>query len=582
MTKEGFISEDYRKNLSLINRELKAINSFNNEEYVSTSNLKSVFSGISNASYFDIPQNITFFNSDLDSAQKKSVKKAFNSQDLCLIQGPPGTGKTNVIIEIIRQILENNRKGNVFRQKILLVSQAHPAVDKMLEDLDRSVVDTSIKVIRIGREENLTDMVKHKYAIDYVQSKWIESVINSSNTYLNSILNCLEIDKEEFVDYCSAKLNASFDEKESNDNVIKRFEEKNNKLLKRKDFKAIVIQVDWVNRLIGRRDIQQHFIKNSDIVAGTCTGFVSNIIISDMEFDYVIIDEAAKATFPELLISIIRAKKVIMVGDHKQLPPVLEEDIIRKNKNQFDNNSFDIRTLYNSIFEKLFEHIPCENKQILTTQYRMHPIIGSMISKLFYDNEISNGIPSNLRSHPIKKYSNLAIVWISTSKCCDRYDEKVSTTYRNFLEASIIKEQLKIIDSDLINCEYDVGVITPYNGQKILIRKEIQHLNFNNIKGQIVVNSVDAFQGGQKDIIIYSTVRSSEKRKNINFLKSKERLNVAFSRAKRLLIIIGDSYFLNDISIEDNKFPEILKYIRTNKDTCRVIEYEHEDKNLGG
>lgn len=578
LPKKGIISEDFRKNLSLINREMKAISAFNNEEYASTSNLKSIFSGISYPNYFNDPQNLSFFNDRLDSAQKAAVRKALNSQDISLIQGPPGTGKTNVIIEIIRQIFEINKKGNIFKQKILLVSQAHPAVDKMLEDLDNSTSDNN-KVIRIGRDENLTEMVKEKYAVDYAQARWVNKIISNSNEAAEKYLTLLGIDKNEFNQYYEAKI----EQKTSRDResiifkqaetIIEKFESKYNKLLNKKDFKALIIQKDWVNKVIGTNDIQQHFIKNAVIVAGTCTGFVSNYVISDMIFDYVIIDEAAKATFPELLISIIRAKKIIMVGDHKQLPPVLDNELIKNSSRKFVESGLDYKNLYNSIFMKLFEHIPTENKQVLNTQYRMHPTIGTMISKLFYDNEICNGVPMSDRSHSIKQYENLAIVWIDTSKSKDRFEDQISTTYRNLLEANVVKEQLKIINDSSKEHNYDIGVITPYSAQKNLIKKEIQPIIFDNIKNEIVVNSVDAFQGGQKDIIIYSTVRSSDKHKKIGFLKSEERLNVAFSRAKRLLIIVGDAYFLNDSSIVDNRFPEIIKYIRENEDCCRIIDY---------
>jgi len=220
---------------------------------------------------------------------------------------------------------------------------------------------------------------------------------------------------------------------------------------------------------------------------------------------------------------------------------------------------------------KLFNHLPSENKQVLNTQYRMHPSIGTMISQLFYDNQISNGVPLENRTHNIKHYKDLAIVWIDTSKCPDKFEERISTTYRNLLEANIVKEQLKIID--IKDCNYDVGIITPYSGQKNLIRSEIQQIVYNNINGKVVVNSVDAFQGGQKDIIIYSTVRSSDKNKDIGFLKSKERLNVAFSRAKRLLIIVGDAEFLSNTAINENKFPQIIKYIKANKEHCKIIDY---------
>lgn len=588
LPKKGVICEDYRRNLFLINREMKALRSFNNEDYASTSNLKSIFSGVQSATSFNITGKLEFFNKSLDATQKKAVIKALNSQDIALIQGPPGTGKTNVIIEILRQILEKNKFGSIFKQKILLVSQAHTAVDKMLEDLYPFSTENN-KVIRIGREENLTEIVKEKYAVDYAQSRWVEKTIESSKIFAEKLLKSMNIDNGDFKKYHDACREIEFSkekgksEYEKARSFVSHFEEKYKEHLNKKEFKSLIIQRDWISRIVGRTDIQQHYIKNAEIVAGTCTGVVSNPVIKDMTFDYVIIDEAAKATFPELLISIIRAKKVIMVGDHKQLPPILDDDLIKKSNQTFIESNLDSRTLYDSIFMKLFNHLPNENKQILNTQYRMHPTIGTMISQLFYENHISNGVPLKERMHKIEPYKDLSIVWIDTANVSGKNEEQVSRTYMNLLEANIVKEQLKLLDNNSSNCNYDVGVITNYSGQKNLIRNEIQQVHYNNITGKVAVNSVDAFQGGQKDIIVYSTVRSVNKNKRIGFLKSEERLNVAFSRAKRLLIIVGDSRFLTEITVEESKFPEIIKYIKNNEDHCKIIDYNllSNDKNRG-
>lgn len=252
--------------------------------------------------------------------------------------------------------------------------------------------------------------------------------------------------------------------------------------------------------------------------------------------------------------------------------------MIEKKKDQFKIANLDIQTLYDGVFYKLFEHLPDSNKQKLTTQYRMHPCIGSMISEVFYGNEIQNGIRIEDRLHPINSYKDLAIVWINTANCIGKYEQKIHIqndhyTFRNYLEVKLVKEQLKKINEEIKLNENDVGVITPYSAQKTLISKTIQTEYLNNLGSEIPVNSVDAFQGGQKDIVIYSTVRSSSEHSNIGFLKEQERLNVAFSRAKRLLIIIGDIDQLNNNTIDGNKFPQIIRYIKTHNDNCKIIDF---------
>ena len=203
----------------------------------------------------------------------------------------------------------------------------------------------------------------------------------------------------------------------------------------------------------------------------------------------------------------------------------------------------------------------------------MHPVIGSLISRVFYENEIQNGTPEKERITGIPSYDNISIEWITTSKISEfkRKEEKIGdkekATYKNSSEISIIKS--KLYELDLLSTRIiKVGVITAYRGQKSAIKEMIKQQKFKYI--QVEVDTVDAFQGGQKEIIVYSTVRSS-KSNRIGFLKSEARLNVSLSRAQSLLIIVGDLNFLNNPKIIGNKFPEIIKYIKETKG-CKITE----------
>lgn len=325
------------------------------------------------------------------------------------------------------------------------------------------------------------------------------------------------------------------------------------------------IHSDWLKNINKQNDMEINYIKNCDIVAGTCIGFKSNPIISDSLFEYVIIDEAAKASTPELLVSLMQcSKKIIMVGDQNQLPPQLStemEEIFRKDEQKQDK----------SFFTTLFETLDNNNKQTLTKQYRMNPVIGTMVSKLFYNNDILNGTKEEKENHKLNKYSGKNIVWISTDNLENNY-EKINETksYENFSEVCTIKNELIELDNDEKVKEYTIGIITPYSGQKKLLRKELRKVKFNNINiNNIEVNSVDAFQGSEKDIIIYSIVRNNLKGE-MGFTKSKERLNVAFSRAKKLIIMVGSSNFIQNVVREDNKYIDVIKYINENKEKCEI------------
>lgn len=568
---KGVLIEDYRLNTSQIEKELSALNLFNHEQYSSTSNLKGIFAGLHQASTFLMGKKFQLFNENLDVSQKKAVEKALNSKDIALIQGPPGTGKTSVIIEIIKQIISKNNEGEIFKSKILLVSQAHAAVDKMLEDLYADS-DIKNKIIRIGREEKFSAIVKENYAIEKASNTWREKIVIRCNFNIIEMLKAYEVDEEEFDIYLDQVMYNKLEKKESENDIMNftKFETKHEKFLKSREFKGICIAKEWIRRIPLDKEVGRYFVQNAEIVSGTCTGFLSNPFIREMTFDYLIIDEAAKATFPELIMSIIKSRKVILVGDHKQLPPILDDTLVRRNIKEFDKKNLDIKTVYDSAFEKLFTHIENSNKHILKTQYRMHPVIGSMISQVFYDNEVTNGIYPEKRLHDLKEYKGLSIIWLDTSNMEGKYESKVGKTYQNFLEVDIVKKQLRLIDEN--NSKQSIGIITPYSGQKNSIRQSINNIQFKHIKKNIIVNSVDAFQGGQKDIIIYSTVRSSKKHKTIGFLKSKERLNVAFSRARCMLIIIGDVKFLGKVAKDKGDFPEIIKYINESEN-CKIIDY---------
>lgn len=568
---KGVICVDYRKDMANVQRQLDALDNIEKEDYSCPFNLKRIISGIENPKSKILEDNFIFYNKSLDFSQQAAVKKALNSESLSIIQGPPGTGKTNVVIEIIRQILKENKNNpELPEKKVLLVSQSHTAVDKMLNDLIEQTPDR-INLIRIGKDEKLNSNIKEEYGLDCVKEKWITNVRNDCEKYFQQICSELQIGADEFITYYKEFEKTYINDTEINDidkTVIPSIHERTKSPKREKLRKILEIQKQWVEQLPQCEEVELYIIKSTTIIAGTCTGFISNRVIREADFDYLIIDEAAKATFPELAVSFNKANKIIMVGDHKQLPPVLNTDIINKNKHRINSAS-----LSEGIFEKLYDIFPDENKHRLTVQYRMHPAIGTLISHVFYDDEIQNGIEKEKRNIGIEDYSNIAIEWISTSRYPKEMRSEIELgvepkkTYRNNLELRIIKEKLNYLDSQLKK-KTKIAVITAYSAQKYALANMIKQQLYANL--EVEIDTVDAFQGSQKEIIIYSTVRSSANPK-IGFLRSEARLNVAFSRAQSLLIIVGDERFLNNKMIPQNRFPEIIEYIKSNN-FCRVIE----------
>lgn len=572
LPKKGVICLDYRKDKVNVERQLNALNILEKENYHCSFNLKGIISGVEVPSVSIISKTLNMFNKKLDLSQRTAIKKALEADSIAIIQGPPGTGKTNVIIEIILQILkENKRNMDIEPKKVLLVSQSHPAVDKMLEDLIRESRERP-NLLRIGRDDKFSEEVREEYSINDVKERWYNTVKQNCNRYEQIALEEIGIQNKEFNEYFLKlersrviNINISTEDKL----FIEKFKEKTNGPKSEKTRKILEIQKEWTEQLKKCDEAELYIIKSTVIIAGTCTGFISNRIIRDIDFDYVIVDEAAKATFPELAVSLNKAHKIILVGDHQQLPPVLDTELIKNNRDKLDE-----KNLSQGIFEKMYNMFPEDNKHRLTIQYRMHPIIGTLISHVFYNDDIQNGVESHERELYIEGYKGIAIEWISTSMYSDkeRYEREFENngkkSYQNYLERNIIEEKLLELDSKLVQ-KTKVALITGYGPQKYILQTMVKRHSFKHL--EIDVDTVDAFQGSQKDIILYSTVRSSANKYGIGFLKTEARINVAFSRARCLLIIVGDMNFLNNYKIRGNKFPEIIKYIMESEG-CRIIE----------
>lgn len=573
LDKKGYICLNYLREVGNIRRQLEALDTIDREESNCSFDLKSIITGIEKPGYELYEDKINYINQRLDPAQKQAVRKALFSSSISIIQGPPGTGKTNVIIEIIQQIIKENKMyPDLPTKKVLIVSQSHPAVDKMVSDLKDQFAELP-NMIRVGNNEKINDEIKEICSLEAVQRNWIEKIKCECKKSINLFSEELGIDDTILEKYINIKSKEAV-KGEKVTNIETEFknqiEDKLNTAELKKIISIIKLQYKWIEQLENSNETELYQIKSADIIAGTCVGFLSNYFIRDIAFDYVIVDEAAKATFPELAISLNRANKIILVGDHKQLPPVLDDEIIKTHKEITKEN------LETGLFEIIYNDFPKENKQILSTQYRMHPLIGTMISKVFYDNEIQNGVPEEQRVNGLNSYKGISIEWVDTSsKSSDyRFEQKIgkndNSTFRNDLECKIIKDKIVQIDEE---CSGDkkIAIITAYSGQKYALMNMLKQLNLKKI--EVEINTVDAFQGSQKDIIIYSTVRSSINPKKIGFLKSKARLNVAFSRAKDLLIIVGDLEFLNHSEVRGNKFPEIIDYIKETRG-CRITKCE--------
>jgi len=502
--------------------------------------------------------------------QLEAVAKALIATDMALIQGPPGTGKTTVIAEIIWQTLLRDPEA-----KILVTSQTNLAVDNALERLRGKKM---VRPIRIGNIDKFEDEGK-MYSNERMQ-QWLSAKGNDANNKDNAINDWIN----------NVSLRCSQDNEYSD--IVEKWK------------KGLSEQQSFVKSLFSSK-----YFKYVNVFAATCSEcgsrnfanayqsmFQNNQgIQGDPSFDVVIMDEASKATPPELVLPLTLGKKVIIIGDHKQLPPMLDEKEFGEAleaigaKDLIENwTKQDYKT---SQFEKLFVNAPKSIVASLDTQFRMHEQIMNCISQFYKDqDELENGLLCGIKKHmDVPDFSNKAsrwhgldiqpfiepkfhAIWVNVETA----EKKIGTSYENQGEIDAIKIVLNAITKANGFKEYmnffkkdddkEIGVITYYMPQMNRIRNALYqgfskdkwrnfelHKYENEFQIPFRINTVDRFQGMERNIIIISTVRSNiqidekgKEQKNehypfaLGFARELQRVNVGFSRAKRLLIVIGN------------------------------------------
>lgn len=375
-----------------------------------------------------------------------------------------------------------------------------------------------------------------KFGIEYPEQEQLSIWIDRESKFLESLLGDNQENYQNFINL--QKLNKEWNEK-----------------LRRK-----------------QQDLMSIFIDEINVVGATCLGVAR---FKDHNFDWVIIDEAARSTAPESFVPMSKGKKIILVGDHQQLPPIIDREVQEKAWNE---QQIEKRILEISLFEYLYEKLPDNNKITLTNQYRMHPDIGDLVSTLFYENVVSSQFVNlEEKQHSLTEF-NHNIYWISTSDVSleKSQEKRIGKSFSNLYEAKVIKGVLAKIQN---NCESnnlskEVGIISAYRSQIGILESTIAPNNkqlWKNI--DIIIHTVDAFQGGERDIIIYDLVRSNSQ-KILGFTSDYRRLNVALSRARQLLIIVGNDNMAYEGKTPHNipnQFKDLIEYIDSTK-VCSRLE----------
>jgi len=326
------------------------------------------------------------------------------------------------------------------------------------------------------------------------------------------------------------------------------------------------LQSDWLDRCCHGESFHGALCERSSVVAATCIGLASLVGADDVEYDLCIIDEASKATATEALVPMTRARRWVLVGDSQQLSPF--EDEVHRSAELRNRFNIDSEQATETLFELLRRELPDECQRMLKKQYRMVPPIGRLISECFYDGEVESDERS-LNAH-LASTTGKAVTWFTTRDEPNREEERVGSSFANSHEVQHVLSLVRKINLAIQDDErrFDVLLLSGYAAQVKLLERNVNldATSLSNI--DIVCNTIDAVQGREADVVIFSVTRSNEEDK-AGFLNELARINVALSRAKELLIIVGDDDFVRRVPGAES-LQRVLEHIEMNPDDCNM------------
>lgn len=340
----------------------------------------------------------------------------------------------------------------------------------------------------------------------------------------------------------------------------------------RKFHSLIRLAEQWQLRFSRSREFYAAMVADSSVVAGTCLGFARVPGMLTAEFDVCIVDEASKATATELLVPLSRSRRWILVGDPKQLPPFVED--LLDDADLLKNYSLDRESFQTTLLDRLVSALPESNVASLRTQHRMIRPIGNLISECFYEGVLNSVRDEN--HDRLRLVMPAPITWLTTAKLPQHDETEFRGTFKNLCEARVIRQFLKRLDfvARTTTATYRVGVISGYVGQCTELQRLVAELQREVSALSVECNTVDAFQGREVDICVYSVTRCNS-RGRIGFLRDARRMNVALSRGRSGLVIVGDHLFCRAAGVP-NPLRTVVEYVENHSDSCAIAEATHE------
>lgn len=436
--------------------------------------------------FYEIPE--------LNISQLQSLNKILSARELAIVHGPPGTGKTTTLVQAVKALIKKDGK------KILVVAPSNTAVDLLSEKL----AEEGINVLRVGNPARVSEKL---------MSLTLDGKMNG-----HSSMKAIRALKKQAGEYKSMahKYKRNFGRAE------------------REQRKALFDEAHKIMKEAGNMEqfIQDDCVEKAQVITATLVGS-NHYTVRNLSYHTVVIDEAGQALEPACWIPILKAEKVILAGDPFQLPPTIKsEEASRKGLNT-------------TLLEKAMTYHP-ESVMMLEEQYRMNTAIMGFSSRVFYMGKLK--AHESVAGHLLFK-GDLPLTFIDTAGC--GFEEKAEgTSSSNPDEAQMLIKHLTglLSHSDTSGQIPSVAIISPYKEQ-IVVLKELLHnqIELEPYIGSISVNTIDSFQGQERDVVYISMTRSNAEG-IIGFLSDTRRMNVAMTRARKKLVIIGDSATLSRLA----------------------------------
>ncbi|CAL1519700.1 AAA domain-containing protein [Chitinophaga sp. MM2321] len=435
----------------------------------------------------DIP---AFTNQKLNASQQAAVNKILSANDLAIVHGPPGTGKTTTLVQAIKALIKQEH------QQILVVAPSNTAVDLLSEKLS----DEGLNVLRVGNparvSERLMSLTMDSKMAEHAQMKEIKKLKKQANEFRNM----------------AHKYKRSFGKAE------------------REQRKALFDEAHKIMKEVGNTEqyIIDDLVAKAQVITATLVG-ANHYTVRNVKYKTVVIDEAGQALEPASWIPVIKAQKVILAGDHCQLSPTVKSEAAARNG------------LSTTLLEKCVALHP-EAVVLLEEQYRMNEMIMGYSAAIFYGDKLK--AHASVAQHLLFS-TDTPLAFIDTAGCgFEEKSEGTSTT--NPEEAAFLFKHLTQLVTEL-GSHYQpkdfptIAIISPYKQQIHILKEQLLHSPVLLAYGdKIAVNTIDSFQGQERDIVYISMTRSNTEGK-IGFLSDIRRMNVAMTRARKKLVVIGDS-----------------------------------------